>query len=180
MTIMAQPDQFLLQTEIGGSIKFLVGITNPLMTHTENQTDPTIQPTIVHPNQTTGPVQSDRYHYPLGILKSSTDVPRSGWNIDNRTVMNTQGPTVTTLPESNNAINGNIFTSFRSTSYLSFIIYMWHGKAKNESEKLGGNKSFENAERENNFEVEKVGHQNSLIWHHKDSISIHVDKDHTD
>ena len=50
---------------------------------------------------------------------------------------------------------------------------------KSESENLGGNKIFENAESENNFEVEKVGHNNSIIWYHKDSESIQVDPNHT-
>ena len=45
-----QPDQVSFTTEIGGSVKFLVDITNPFRTHSENRTDPTIQPTIVHSN----------------------------------------------------------------------------------------------------------------------------------
>ena len=51
----------------------------------------------------------------------------------------------------------------------------WHGAAKSEIENFVGNKLFENAEHENIFEVEKVGAQNSVIWNHKDSDSIHVD-----
>ena len=33
--------------------------------------------------------------------------------------------------------------------------------------------------RKNDFEVEKVGRKNSVIWNHKDSKSIHVDPNHT-
>ena len=35
-----------------------------------------------------------------------------------------------------------------------------------------------NSERGNNFEVEKVGRKNSVIWDHKDSDSIHVNPNH--
>ena len=45
----------LLTTEIGGS----VGMANILRTDTENRTDPTIQPTIFHLKQETGPGHSD-------------------------------------------------------------------------------------------------------------------------
>ena len=38
---------------------------------------------------------------------------------------------------------------------------------------------FENADRENNFEVEKVGLNNSVIWNHWDSYSILVDLNQT-
>ena len=56
-----QPAQMPLPTnEIGGSIKYSIGIANPFRTETENWTDPTIQPTIFHFNQVTGPVYSDR------------------------------------------------------------------------------------------------------------------------
>ena len=40
-------------------------------------------------------------------------------------------------------------------------------------------KNFENAERENNFIVEKVWRENYLIWNHKDSDSIHIDLNYT-
>ena len=43
----AQPDQISLPTEIGGFIKFMVGIADPFRTHTENWTGPTIKPTRV-------------------------------------------------------------------------------------------------------------------------------------
>ena len=40
-------------------------------------------------------------------------------------------------------------------------------------------KKIENAERGNNFEVEKVGRGNSIICNHKDSESIQLDLNHT-
>ena len=46
---------------------------------------------------------------------------------------------------------------------LSYRGSTCHGTIESESENLIGNKFFENAERENNFEVEKVGHKNSVI-----------------
>ena len=46
-----QTFQVLFPTEIGGSVKFLVGIENPCRAHTVNQTDPTIQKTIFHFSQ---------------------------------------------------------------------------------------------------------------------------------
>ena len=56
----------------------------------------------------------------------------------------------------------------------------WHDAGKSEFKNLGGNQNFENSERKNNFEVEKVGRKNYGIWNHKYSISIRVDKNHTD
>ena len=56
----------------------------------------------------------------------------------------------------------------------------WHGVPKSESENLGGNRIFENTVRENNFEVEEVGRENSVIWNTKYSDSINVDLNHTD
>ena len=50
---------------------------------------------------------------------------------------------------------------------------------KRESENLGGNKTFENVDRENNLEVGKVGRKIYVIWNHKDSESIHFDPNHT-
>ena len=76
-------------------------IADPFSTDTENRTDPTIQPTVVHLNQATGLGNSDRNHPPLISLDSGTDVPISGRNIYNRTGMNPQGPIVTTIPEYN-------------------------------------------------------------------------------
>ena len=51
--------------------------------------------------------------------------------------------------------------------------------SKKESEKLGGNKKFENAKRENNFEFEKLGRRNSVIWNQKDSNTVKFDPNHT-
>ena len=39
---------------------------------------------------------------------------------------------------------------------------------------------FENSGRKNDFEVEKVGHKNYVIWNCKDSDSIPVDPNHSD
>ena len=62
-------------------------------------------------------------------------------------------------------------------------------ESENTVENIRGKTNFKNAERENSFEVEKVGrkssvnwnHTNSIIyWKHKYSKSIHVDLNHTD
>ena len=63
----------------------------------KNGNNPTIQPTIVHSNQSIVPVHIDWDYFPLGGLYSVTDVPRFRWNHDNRTGMNPQGPIVTTI-----------------------------------------------------------------------------------
>ena len=55
----------------------------------------------------------------------------------------------------------------------------WHGTERSESGNLGANKIFENAERKNNFEVEKVERKNSVIWNKKYFDSVHVDLNHT-
>ena len=52
------------------------------------------------------------------------------------------------------------------------------GRKKIESGNLRSNNIFESADRENNFEVEKVGRENSVTWNHKDSNSIHIDPNH--
>ena len=89
-----QPAQMLLQTtEIVGS----VSIANPLRYDTVIQTDPNIQPTIVHFKQATIPGGSDWNHLPIGSFNIGIYVPISGRNIDNRTKMNPQGPIVTTI-----------------------------------------------------------------------------------
>ena len=44
--------------------------------------------------------------------------------------------------------------------------------SENLVENLRGKKNFKNAERENNSEVEKVEHKNSVIYDHKDSDSF--------
>ena len=96
-------------------------------------------------------------------MDSDTDVPISGRSIDNHTGMNPQRPIVTMVPESNSARNFYIFNSIKGALDISFRGLPWHIAAKSESENIGGNNIFENAERENNFEVEKVGHKNSVI-----------------
>ena len=101
-----QPAQvLLLTTEIGGAIS----ITNKIRTDTANRMDPTIQTTIFHFNQATGPGHSDRNHFPLGSLYSSTDFPISGRNIDNRTGMNPQVHIVATIIDSNRTNKCSIF-----------------------------------------------------------------------
>ena len=55
----------------------------------------------------------------------------------------------------------------------------WHGASKSESENLGGNNGFENAERKNNFEVEKVGRKNSVILNHIDFNHINTNSDNS-
>ena len=66
----------------------------------------------------------------------------------------------------------------RGTWYFSDISVLWHGSVKSESEKPGSNRIFENAERENNSEVEKVGCKNSVILNNVDSIDINTDLNH--
>ena len=48
MTGTKNPAQVLLPTKIGESVKFLVGNANPFRTNTNNQTEPTIKPSILH------------------------------------------------------------------------------------------------------------------------------------
>ena len=48
---------------------------------------------------------------------------------------------------------------------------LWHGSSKTESENPGENSIFKNAERENNFEVEKLG-ETSVLFNHTDSNNI--------
>ena len=157
MTGTEQPTQVLLPTKIGGSIKLLVGIANSFKTNKVNRMDLTIRPTIVHSNQLTIPGHSDQDYFLLGSLDSGTDAPISGPNIDNRTRMNPHGPIVTTILESNSASNCNIFDSFRGKSDLAYRGSPWHGAAKSESKNFGGNKTFENSECENNYEVGNFG-----------------------
>ena len=103
--------QVLLLTEIWGSVKLLVGIDHPYRTHRENQNDPTMQPTIIHSNQSTVWIHSDQDYSPLGILDSGTDVRSlgSGQNIDNCTRVNPQGPVRTRIPDTNSESNCDIF-----------------------------------------------------------------------
>ena len=65
-----------------------VSIANTLRTDTSNLTDPTVQPTIAHLNQSIVPGHSDRNHFTIRSLNSIIDVPRYGRNIDNRTGVN--------------------------------------------------------------------------------------------
>ena len=153
-------------TEIGG----YVSITNTLRSDTVNIIDPTIKPIIVHFKQKTGLGHSDWNHPPIGRFISSIDVPRYWRNIDNRTGMNPQGPIVTLITESNRENNCNIFDLVRRTSDITYRRSMWHVTMKSESENLRGNKIIENAKCENNIEVEKVGHKNSVNWNHTDLI----------
>ena len=95
MTGAEQPDQILFPTtEIGGSIS----IADTLMANTENWTDPTIQPTIIHFKQVTVMRYSDRNHFSIMILNSGIDVTRSGQIIDNHIGMSPQVPIVTMIP----------------------------------------------------------------------------------
>ena len=50
-----------------------------------------------------------------------------------------------------------IFYLVRRNLDLVYREYMWHGTAKSESENLGGNKCFENAERPNILKLKKMG-----------------------
>ena len=94
--------------------------------------------------------------------------------------MNTQGPIVTTIPESKRADNFDISNLVSRTSDLSYRALPWHGTMESESSNLRGNGSFKNDEHENNFKIEKVRRKKSVIWNHKDSDLIHVDTNHTD
>ena len=144
-----------LTTELGGS----VSITNTLRADTVNWVDPTIQPTIIHSKQATGLGKSDQNHFPIRSLNSGIHVPRSGRYIDNCTGMNPQGPIVSTIPESNRTNNFEIFVLVRKT-VLPYMSSVWHVTIKIESENLVENlrgKKSKNAERKNNFEVEKLG-----------------------
>ena len=98
--------------------------------------DPTIQPTIVHLNQLAGPGHSDWNHFFIGSLNSGIDVPISNRNIDKRTGMNAQGPTVTTTQESNRSNNCEIFYFVRKTLYLAYRVSPWHGTIRGESKNL--------------------------------------------
>ena len=111
MTGTRKPAQVLLPTEIGGSVKFLVGIAHPLINHTANWNDPTIQPTIVHPNQSNGRGNSDQNYSPIGSLDSGNDVRIgvSGWNINNLTGVKPHGPTGTMITNNNSVRNCDIF-----------------------------------------------------------------------
>ena len=85
----------------------------------------------------------------------------------------------TTNQDSNSERNCNIFDSVRMMSDIAYRGSSWRSAAETESEHLGGNKIFENAKSGNIFEVGNSGRKNSVIWNHKDSNSIHTDKNHT-
>ena len=171
--------QVLLPTEIVGYTTLLLGIANPLNNYTENWVYPTIQPIIFQYTQATGPENSDREYFPLGSLDSGTYVPISRRNIVNRTGMNPQAPIVITIPHSNIAKNCNIFDSVSRTPDLDYRGSLWNGAEKSEIKNLRGNNIFENAERKNNFEVEKVGREKFGIWNHKSSFLVQVDLNQT-
>ena len=76
--------------------------------------------------------------------------------------------------------NFKIFNSVIRMLDISYRSFSWNGAAKRKSENLGGNNIFENAERENNFEVEKVRRKNSIIPNHKYSDLIHVNLNNDD
>ena len=115
-------------------------MTTPLgtiiRTDTANRMDPTSRPTIAHLNQATVPGHNDPNHFPIGILNSGIDFPRSGNNIDNRTGMKPQGPTVTTIPDSNRAKNCSIFESVSSALDIVSRFSPWYVTMKCESENL--------------------------------------------
>ena len=107
MTGMEQPSQVLFPTEIEGSVKLSVGIVHPFRTHTVNRNDPTIKPTIIHSNQSTGPVHIDQDYSPLGNFYSGTYIliGGSGRNIDSCTGVNPQGTIKTIILEPNISSN---------------------------------------------------------------------------
>ena len=93
----------------------------------------------------------------------------SGWNVDEKIGMNPSRTIVIPLPHITriSMSNCDIFDLFiRGLPY--------HGTIKSESEilveNIRDNKIFKNAERENNFEIEKVGRKNSVNWNHTNSI----------
>ena len=112
-----------MTTPLGKSIRTVI----------ENWTDPTSPPTIIHLKQETGPQQNDQNQFPIRILNSGIDVPRSGLNIDNCTGMKPQGPIMNTIPESNRVKNLDILDSFRKTSDLSYMVFPWHVTMKKET-----------------------------------------------
>ena len=63
-------------------------------------------------------------------------------------------------------------------SDLAYRSVLYHGAAKSEIENPGSNIIFKNAERKNNFEVEKVGRKNSVILNCVNSNNINTDPNH--
>ena len=112
--------------KIGG----YVSITNTLRTDKVNQKEPTIQPTIFHLKQATGPGHSDKNHLPIDSLNSGIDVPKYGQNIDNRTRMIPQETIATTITESNIANNYDIIYFINKKSYIACRGSPYHGTIK--------------------------------------------------
>ena len=92
---------------------------------------------------------------PAQILLPTTEIGRQ--NINNHTGMNTQGPIMTTIPESSISNNFGIFDLVKRTPDIAYRGLPWYGTKKSENENLRGNKIFENTERRNNSKVEKIG-----------------------
>ena len=84
--------------------------------------------------------------------------------------MNSLGTVGGIIPQDTGQGSFNVFNPIRGILYFSNRSASWHGTVI--SEKLGGGIIFKNAGRENNFEVEKVGHKNSEILNHVDSDHI--------
>ena len=61
-------------------------------------------------------------------------------------------------------INIVVLFSIRTSDFFESSA-LWHGAAKIETEVLGDNIIFENVVRKNIFDVEKVWHENSIIWY---------------
>ena len=143
MTGTEKPAHILFQTtEIGGSVKHSMGISNPFRNDTVNETYRTIWPTIFHLKKKTRPKHSDQNYSLQKSLDSGTDVPISGKNIDNRTGMNPQGLIVAKIPDSNRANNCNIFDFNIGTLDLDYRESFWHGAKKSESEKAWRQQNF--------------------------------------
>ena len=89
--------------------------------------------------------------------------------------MNPDGSIGTIIPYPNSVVNCVIFNTVSTNLDIFYKGLLWHSAAKSESENLGGNNTFENAERKNNFVFETFGRKKSVIWYQQDSHSIHVD-----
>ena len=74
----------------------------------------------------------------------------------------------------------NIFNSIKDTFEPAYRSVSWHGTAKSEGEKHGGNRIFKNAELAHYFAVENVGSKNSVISNHVDSNHISTESNHVD
>ena len=87
---------------------------------------------------------------------------------------------MTIVPESISAINCKIFDLVSRTLDISYRGLLCNGAMESESEKVIGNKFFENDERENYFKVENIGRKSSVSWNHRYFDLIHVGVNHTD